>query len=498
MIGNLAAGIEILLTPTNILLIMFAVIVGIVAGAIPGFTGTNTVAIVLPFTLAMTPETAIVFMAAIYVGANYGGAIPAALINTPGTAGATATVLDAYPMSKKGKAGQAIGISILASGIGGIISAIVIVALLNPLGSVALMFGQPEYFALALFGIIALASVLGENVRKGLISGLLGLLIAAVTLDPITGQSRLDFGFPELVSDVPFVPIIVGLFAISELMYLIKKRQISDADFDISSMSEVKKGAKQVLARPFQTLRAISIGTLIGAIPGAGTSVANFISWGEAKRASDKPEEFGDGSPEGVIASEGSNNAVTSSSLLPTLVLGIPGSGTTAVMLGALLLHGIQPGPNLMAEFGAEATAIMLSLLIANLVLIAFAFAISKYIVRVVLLPTEWLVPVILVLTAIGIFSLNNSLFEVRFMILFGILGFIMREYDYSLIPMVLGVILGPLAEGAFRRTLELGNGDVTLFFINSPITVILWVLIVAVFFSDHISRFFKSLLSRV
>lgn len=479
---NILLGAEILLTPLNMVLIAVAVVLGVVAGAIPGFTGTNTVAIVLPFTLAMEPETAIIFMAAIYVGANYGGAIPAALINTPGTAGATATVLDAYPMSQKGLAGQAIGISILASVVGGLISAILMLFLINPIAEVAFMFGQPEFFALAIFGIAALSSILGENVRKGLVSGFIGLLIAAITLDPITGQRRLDFGFPELYSDVPFVPIIVGLFAISELLYLIKKEQISDESMNIDSYSEIRKGFREVVRRPMQTVRALSIGTIIGAIPGAGTSVANFISWGEAKRASKHPEKFGEGTPEGVIASEASNNAVTSSSLIPTLVLGIPGSGTTAVMLGALLLHGINPGPSLMETFGAEANAIILSLIVANVALLIFAFAISKYIVRVVVLPTEFIVPVILVLTVIGMFALSSSMFQTWFMLLFGIVGFLMREFDYSVIPLVLGVILGPLAEGAFRRSLTISQGDPSIFFVSSPIAIILWIAIVLVF----------------
>lgn len=496
MIENILLGAEILLSPVNLLLIPIAVILGVIAGAIPGFTGTNTVAIALPFTLAMAPETAIIFMAAIYVGANYGGAIPAALINTPGTAGATATVLDAYPMSQKGLAGQAIGISILASVVGGIISALAMLFLINPIAEIAFMFGEPEFFALAIFGIAALSSILGENAKKGLVAGFIGLLIAAITLDPISGQRRLDFGFPELYSDIPFVPIIVGVFAISELLYLIKKDQISSSSMDISSYTEIRKGFGHVVRKPIQTLRALSIGTIIGAIPGAGTSVANFISWGEAKRASDHPEKFGEGTPDGVIASEASNNAVTSSSLIPTLVLGIPGSGTTAVMLGALLLHGINPGPNLMETFGAEANAIMLSLIVANVVLLIFAFAISKYIVRVVLLPTQFLVPIILVLTVIGMFALSSSMFDAWFMLLFGFVGFLMREFNYSVIPLVLGVILGPLAEGAFRRSLELSQGDPAVFFTSSSITVLLWLAIISVFAAKPLVRNIRRLVS--
>lgn len=476
VVDNILTGLSILLTPINLFLIAIAVVVGVVAGSIPGFTGTNTVAIALPFTIPMRPESAVIFMAAIYVGAEYGGAIPAALINTPGTAGATATVLDAYPMSQKGKAGQALGISILSSALGGFASALILLFLLGPISGISYMFGQPEFFVLAIFGISMLASIVGDDPIKGLIAGLFGMIFAAITIDPLTGQQRMSFGFPELYSEVPFIPIIVGLFAISELFYLINEERVSETDFDVSSYQTILEGFSEVIRRPWQVFRAMVIGMVIGAVPGAGTSLANFVSWARAKSASKNPEMFGEGAPEGVIASETSNNAVTSGSLIPTLVLGIPGSGTTAVMLGALLLHGVRPGPGLMRDFSGEATAIMLSLLVANVVLIVFAFGVSKYIVRVVLLPTKIIVPSILVLTVVGAFALHNSMFDAWFMILFGFVGFLMRETGYSIIPLVLGVILGPMAEQGFRRSLALSQGDPSVLFTSSIITIVLWV----------------------
>jgi putative tricarboxylic transport membrane protein len=482
VLDSLVTGWQILFTPANLGLIAIAVVVGIVAGAIPGFTGTNTVAIALPFTLPMRPESAVIFMAAIYVGAEYGGAIPAALINTPGTAGATATVLDAYPMSKQGKAGQALGISILSSVIGGLVSAVVLLFLLNPLSQISYMFGQPEFFVLAIFGIAMLASIVGDDPVKGVISGLSGMIVAAMTVDPITGQRRLDFGISQLYSDVPFIPIIVGLFAISELFYLINEERISETKFDISSYQTIVGGFRQVVRRPWPVIRSTLIGMTIGTIPGAGTSLANFVSWARAKSSSSTPEKFGEGTPEGVIASEASNNAVTSGSLIPTLILGIPGSGTTAVILGALLLHGVRPGPGLMRDFGGEAMAIMLSLLFANVVLLVFAFGVSKYLVRVVLLPSKLIVPVVLVLTVVGAFALHNSMFDVWFMLLFGFLGYLMRETGYPIIPLVLGVILGPMAENGFRRSLELSQGDPAVLFTSSIITVVLWIATLVVF----------------
>lgn len=477
-IEQIPEALGVLLTLENILFICIGVMFGMLAGSIPGFTGTNTVAIALPFTLGMNAEIALVFLSAIYIGASYGGAIPAVLINTPGTAGATATVLDAYPMSQQGQASKALGISILASVVAGFFAAFVILLLLGPIGDFAFLFTNREIFVLGLFGLAAVAVAIGDNFRKGLVSGFAGLLIAAMPVDPTTGQRRLDFGFFELYDEVPFVPIVVGLFAISELFYLINKAAISeDTEID-TSYGEIIEGFKYVISRPFQLARAMVIGLGIGSMPGAGTSVANFVSWGAAKSMSDKPEQFGKGNPEGVIASEGSNSAVTAGSLVPTLALGIPGSGTTAVMLAALLLHGVRPGPEFMQEFALEANVIILSLFVANIVLLIFAFAVSKYLVRIVTMPAKIIVPAILVLTVIGAYAMRSSVFDVWLMFIFGILGFVMRENNYSLIPLILGVILGPIIEGAFLRSMLVSGND-PLYFFGSGLAIMLWVALI-------------------
>lgn len=465
-------------TPTNLAILIAGVCVGVVAGSIPGFTGANTVAIALPLTLPMSPGIALAFMSAIYIGANYGGAIPAVLINTPGTSGATATVLDAFPMSKQGRASQALGISILASVIGGIVSAMVILVLLDPIGTLAFQFTNREIFVLGLFGLAAVGATLGDNLRKGLFSGFLGLLIAAMPIDPTTGQRRLDFGFFALYDEVPFIPIIIGVFAITELFFLINREKISEDTSVSTSYSGILEGFKYVVKRPFKTVRSMGIGLVIGSMPGAGTSIANFVSWAVAKLMSAKPEEFGEGNPDGVIASEASNSAVTAGSLVPTLALGIPGSGTTAVMLGALLLHGVQPGPTFMQDFAFEANLIIVSLLVSNLFLLVFAFAISKYVVRVVLLPSKYLVPSILVLTVIGAYALRTNLFDAWLMMLFGVVGIVMRKNDYPPVPLILGVVLGPIVESAFLRSMLVSGND-PMYFFETTIAKIFWVLIV-------------------
>lgn len=474
-VGLIVEAATILLTPTNMFLIVLAVTFGMLAGSIPGFTGTNTVAIALPFTLPMSPDIALVFLSGLYVGANYGGAIPAILINTPGTSGATATVLDAYPMAKKGQAANALGISILASVIGGFTAAIILLLLLGPIGDIAFMFTNREIFVLALFGLAAVAATLGDNLRKGLISGFFGLALALMPADPTTGQRRLDFGYLPLYDEVPFIPIVVGLFAISELFFLIKRKAISeDADLDVESYDGIIEGFKYVLSKPVQTARALLIGTFVGAMPGSGATFANFLSWATAKSSSSTPERFGNGNPDGVIASEASNNAVTAGALVPTFALGIPGSGTTAVMLAAMLLHGMIPGPEFMIEFELEANVVMVSLLFANVILLIFAFLISKYLVRVVTMPASLLVPSILALTVIGTFAVRTLTFDIWLMVLFGIIGFVMRKHNYPLVPLILGVILGPIAEGAFLRSMLISSND-PLYFFEGPIAKLLW-----------------------
>lgn len=478
--NDAGAVLEVLFTPINLLLMFAGVGLGMVFGSVPGFTGSNTVAVFLPLTIPLTPEIALVFMSCLYVGAMYGGAIPAVLINTPGTTAATATVLDAYPMSQQGKPSLALGISIMASVIGGLLSAFIILLILQPLGDIAFLFANREIFVLGLFGLAAVASALGEDTRKGLISGLFGLFLASWAGDPTTGQPRLDFGYYPLYDEVPFIPVVIGLFAISELFYLIRREQISE-DRDIATnYGEILDGFRYVISKPAATLRAMIIGLGIGSLPGAGASVANFVSWATAKSISSTPEKFGEGNPDGVIASEASNNAVTSGSLVPTLVLGIPGSGSTAVMLAALLLHGLRPGPQLMQNFGFEANVIITSLLFANIFLLFIAFFASKYVVQVVVLPTEYLVPSILVLTAIGAYVIRNNVFDIWFMFLFGIIGIIMRENGYSLVPLILGIILGPIVEGAFLRGWDIG-GQSWLYFFDSTIAILLWIAIVLI-----------------
>lgn len=473
--------------PLPLLLLSIAVIAGIAAGAIPGFSAANAIAVALPFSLVMEPEVAFMFLAGIYVGAAYGGCLPAILINAPGTTGAAATTLDGYPMSQKGEAPQAIGVSIVGSAIAGFIAAIVLMFVMEPVGGIALQFGQPETFVLALFGIVCLALVLGDDIKKGIVSGAFGIVLAAITADPTTAQPRMTFGFPQLYDQIPFIPIIIGLFAISEVIYLVKKDKISESEFDMS-YANVFEGGRWVLGKPVQLLRATSIGAGIGLIPGAGPAVANFISWYMAKAASKTPDAFGKGIPDGVLASEASENATAAGVLVPTLALGIPGTGSAAVMLGALLMHGIIPGPRLMSEFLTESVAILMGVAFANILVLVFGLTISKYLLKVVQIPTNILVPAVVLFTSIGAFAIRNNVFDIWFMMLFGILGFLMREKGFPIIPLVLGVILGPIAEPAFQRSMLLGRGSFMIFF-ESTISRVLWAGMVVFFAVTYLGK---------
>jgi len=494
-LGALADATLHLFTPFNMAIIFTGVTLGVIFGAIPGFTGSNTVAIMLPVTLTMTPEIAIVFLAAIYVGANYGAAIPAILINTPGSSGAAATVLDAYPLAKKGMASKALGISILASVTGGVFSAIVVILLMPRIGAFTFQFANREIFVVALFGIATVAVAVGDNVKKGLVSGAFGLFLATWPTDPSTGQPRMDFGFNALLDSVPFIAIVIGVFAIAELFSLIGQKQISDSDEIKTSYDGVIDGFKYVISKPFQLVRSVFIGTSIGSIPGADTGVGGFISWSTAKSMSSDPDSFGEGNPDGVIASESANNAVVSGTFVPTLTLGIPGSATTAVMLAGLLLHGIRPGPGLLDDFSFEITVILVSVLLANIALFIVAFSISKYIIRIVTFPSVYLVPGIVVLTAMGSYVVNRQLFDVGWMVLFGFVGVLMIVNNYSLIPLILGVVLGPILEGAYLRSMQISGGD-HMYFFESNIAIGLWILIALVLFAKPLAALVRRLRS--
>ncbi|MBU2054638.1 MAG: tripartite tricarboxylate transporter permease [Proteobacteria bacterium] len=478
--SDLIAGTLMLLSWTNSTLLLVGLLLGFLVGALPGFTASNAVAIMLPFTVGLHVESALILMASTYCGAQYGGAVPAILINTPGTPGAAATALEGYPMAQRGEAGKALGIARMASAVGGVASAVIVIFIMYPLSVIALKFGPAEMFMLAVLGLSLIAGVSGKSIVKSLAVGCLGMVIAAMSADPALAEPRLTFGRFELFEGVPFVPVLIGLFAIGEVIFIANRQSFMDEDLSAmpkETWKDSAAGATLALKYPGALMRSTLIGLIIGIIPGTGTAVANFIAYGEEKRWSKHPERFGTGIPEGVIAAEAADNAATSGAMVTTFALGVPGGATAAIMLAALLLHGIQPGPAVMAKSAPMVYAILVTMVICSAAILPFGLLMGEALRQVTRLPMTILIPGITILSLIGAFAVRNSFFDVGLALLFGILGYLMRVQDYPTVPMVLGLILGPIAEAAFGQALMLSRGSYATFFMR-PIPAIMWAVI--------------------
>jgi putative tricarboxylic transport membrane protein len=497
---NIALGLEVLLDAQALTFLTLGLVAGFVVGVLPGFGGGNAAALVLPFSLTLPAEVALLLIAGIYAGASFAGAIPAILINVPGTAGAAATAIDGYPMARKGQADLAIGVARMASVLGGVIATTFIIFMLTPISRLALTFGSREQFAIAALGLTIIGTVVGKDFRKGMISALLGLLLAAMSTSPTSARPRYTFGFLELFEGVPFIPAIVGLFAITEMLLIANKHSIvppemlqqmqSQRKTFAASLQDIFDGIRTTLRNGGLVLSSASIGLVLGAVPGIGTAVANFISYGFAKRR-DKTGMMGEGHPRGVIASEACDNAVTAGTLVPTFTLGIPGSAVAAVMLTALYLNGIQPGPRVLVTHPGEVFAVLLGLLLASILILPFGIILATPLTRIIRVPVAILVPTVIVFAIIGAFAIRSSMFDASLAVLFGILGFLMRRRDYPVVPLILGLILGPIAESNFARAVQLSGGEWT-YFIGSTTSRVLWGLLVLLVVSQLAQTVFR------
>lgn len=485
---DLLSGAQLLFQVGPLLWLVFGIVVGFIAGAIPGVGSANAAALLLPFAIGLPTESSLILIGGLYAGCLFAAAIPAILINAPGEAGSAATALDGYPMAMQGQAERAIGVARMASALGGVIAGGVVLAVIGPLGDIALQFGAAEIFVVALFGLTVIAIVIGDSIRKGLIAASTGLLIAAMSANPLTGQPRFTMGFIELYGDVPFVPAVIGIFGVAQMFILATqdtvgeraKSEIDAAGRGLSArlsaaLQEAVGGIVATLRYPVTILRSSLLGLIIGIIPGMGTSAANFISYGVAKQFSHKPDDFGKGTPEGIVASEACDNAVASGTLIPTLTLGIPGSATAAIVLAALYLHGIQPGPRLMATEAPLVYALVLSAIIGSVLILPIGLILSAPLALVTRVRPAYLVPSVLLCCIVGTYSVRNSMFDVGLLLIFGVLGFVMRQLDYPIVPLVLGLVLGPIAEENFLRGRQLGNNRLSYFF-ESGISQLLWV----------------------
>ncbi|EIQ7462123.1 tripartite tricarboxylate transporter permease [Escherichia coli] len=457
--------------PQALLFATFGVMLGIVIGALPGLTATMGVAILLPFTYGMEPVSGLLMICGVFFGGVYGGSIPAILLKIPGTPAAAATAIDGYELTKQGKAGLALSAATFSSFSGGTLSIIVLMFLSPVLASWALKFSASESFALATFGLSIIASISGESLIKGLIAGVGGLLIATIGLDPMGGFPRFTGGFVELMN-VPFIPVMIGLFAASEAFRSMEQNQ------------QIRQGAKVAIGSlllPWQTLRRIALtilrssglGVFIGMIPGAGADIAAFVAYNETRRFSKTPENFGKGEIKAVASCEAGANGCTGGALLPMLTLGIPGDAVTAIMLGALTLQGMQPGPLMFTDHGDMVYTLFVGMIFCYFMLLVLGLLSLKVIGNVVKIPGNILTPMILALCVVGTYALNNSLFDVGIMLIAGVVGYFMQKGGYPASPVVLALIMGPMAESNFRRALSLSGGSLD-FLYTRPITLAL------------------------
>ena len=447
---------------------------GLILGVLPGLGPTTGGALILPFTMTLDPLSAIILLTAIYCAGTYGGAITAILINTPGTPAAAATCLDGYPLAQKGEAGRALGMATVSSTFGGLFSVIVLVFFAPFLAKLAYEFGQPEYFALAIFGLTMLASIGEGSPIKNLIAGAFGILISTIGKDFMTSIDRFTFGVNELTEGIGFIPVVVGLFAMSELLIqstLLKQvfNRVTLKAIRLPTIDDYKTTWKTIL-------RSSGIGSFIGVLPAEGGTVASLVGYAEAKRWSKNPSEFGKGSIEGIAGAESANNAATGGAMVPTLALGIPGSATTAVILTGLIIHGVRPGPSLFREQPEFLYGIFGSMFVANILFFILGFFGAKIFARVTLIPNKLLWPMIFTLSVCGTYSLSQSLTDVWIMLFFGIIGFFMRRYSFSVVPVIIGLILGELVEGTLRQSLVIFDGNWLLFF-TRPIVLIFFIL---------------------
>ncbi|MBI2455094.1 MAG: tripartite tricarboxylate transporter permease [candidate division NC10 bacterium] len=460
----------------NLVALVLGSFFGIIIGAIPGLTATMGIALLVPFTFGMTPITGIVMLLGIYTGAIYGGGISAILIKTPGTPApgtpaAAATVFDGYPMAQKGLAGKAIGIATISSGIGGTFTALCLAFFAPILANFALRFSAPEYFALATFGLSVTVTLSGRSPVKGFISGTLGLLISMIGLDPMGGFPRFTFGFPELTGGLSFVPMLIGLFALSEGF-----RQV-EVIFTAPRVSAVLKNIiptlKDLKGCVGAYLRACPIGLIVGITPAIGADTSAFLSYAETKRASKHPERFGTGEPAGVAAAQCGENASTGGDVLPMITLGIPGDAATAVLMGALTIHNLQPGPLLFQNHPETVHQIFAGMIAANVTFVILGLIFARFFAQVINVDRKYLVPLIFIACLVGSYAINNVLYDLVTCAIFGFLGYAMIRYDFPVAPMVLAQILGGMMESNYRRALTMSRGDPTIF-LTRPITVVI------------------------
>ncbi|WP_129787018.1 tripartite tricarboxylate transporter permease [Promicromonospora panici] len=468
MLDNLVLGFQTALTVENLLWCFLGVLLGTVIGLLPGLGSTTGVAVLLPLTFTLEPVTALIMLAGIYYGAQYGGTITSVLLSTPGEAASVVTTLDGYQMAKQGRAGAALAIAAIGSFIAAIISLALLMALAPPLATLALRFGPVENLAMMILGLVIVVSFQGGAFVRGALMAIVGLLLSTVGVATGSGEARFTFGSVDLLSGIPFVEVMIGLFALGEVFHQLRTGAEKPIRARFRDMMISRKEIAQSMPAIF---RGSGIGFLLGMLPGAGSTLASFMSYGIERRVSRNRAGFGSGAIEGVASPESANNAAANANFVPTLALGIPGGATTAVLLGAFTIYGLQPGPLLFEQQPELVWGLLASFFIGNVLLLVLNLPLAPVFAQMLRLPYGYLYPLIILTSCVGAYSVSNNMFSVWVVLVFGVIGFVMKELNLPMAPLVLGLVLGPLFEKALVQTSAVGNGDLGIVFTH-PIAV--------------------------
>jgi len=476
-LSSLWAGVSLLADWQVILMMVLGLLFGIITGAIPGFSTPLAISVMLPVTFSMEPLAAIVFLTCIYAGGNFGSSISAILINIPGSPQAIVTGLDGYPMTQQGRGSEALGVAVAASAVGNLIGAIFLILIMPLLVKFALSFGPPELFLVGVIGLTVIAS-LHKSFLKAAIAGAFGVLIGTIGMTTV-GSTRGTFGYYELLDGIPLIPALIGLIGFSELFMMLQRTYVAGgaaagARSNMKELSQLLGGFKRTFRHPFTLLRASTLGVLIGGLPGAGGTVASVVSYNEGRRYSKNGANFGKGEPEGVINAEAANNASEGGALALMLSLGIPGGLATAVLIGGFMLQGLIPGPRLFLDNPALLYGVMSAQVFASFMLLFFGLLVSFYAAKIIQVPTIVLIPMIALFSIIGTYAVKLLMFDVYIMLVFAVIGIVLRKFDYPLIAVILGLILGPILDGQLMRTYQ-GAGELSIsIFLNRPVSLML------------------------
>lgn len=495
ILANLFNGFMIASTPYHILMVTVGGVLGTIVGMLPGLGPATGVAVLLPLTFSMGPTAALITMCGVYYGAMFGGSRSSILINTPGDGAALAATFDGYPMARSGRAESALAISAIASFIGGTISAVFMVFVANPIADFALKFGPAEYFLLMIAALAMTASMSEKNMLKGFIATIIGLIITTVGIDAQSGVSRFNFGILELQTGIDFLVAIIGIYALGEVFKSFKSLQ----EGTIKPQTKFKKiwiTKEEWKKSKWPILRSTPLGFFIGALPGAGGTMASLMAYNNERNFSKHPEEFGKGAIEGLAAPEAANNAASVGALIPMLTLGIPGSGTTAVMMGALLMLGIQPGPLLFSQHPDIAWGLIASMFIGNIILAVINIPLAGALVRVLAIPAKILYPLVLGLAFVGCYAISNSVIDFYLLTIFGVLGYVMSKVDLPSAPLVLGCIVGGTMEQSYRQAIKISNGSLSIFTGSTVAIVLIIITLVSILYPIIKSHYAKKKIS--